>query len=131
MKHIKKFNENIDEDGHSISSLINTSKRLKSLKDGWLDGEGLAPNKDAISKLLNKMAEYPHHKIPTPAIIPTPEGNVVLEWNKISSMPSVDINLSTWEAEFSDMGDNEMSFDLSEDSEWDNLFNYLLDKIKK
>lgn len=56
---------------------------LKGLQDGWLDGEGVAFNDEALawsSKLLESIVNG--FELATPHIYPTPEGSVRAEWSR-------------------------------------------------
>jgi hypothetical protein len=98
------------------------------LQDGWFDGAGLAPNKEQLSIVAEEMVSgFPEH-LTLPAVVPTPEGNLLLEWN-VSGSPSVDIDLASLKAEFHafthDDGEIEKTFDLSVSEQWKVFFNFL------
>jgi len=72
---------------------------LSALRDGWLDGNGLAPDKRKLQEICAYFAaDYPQH-LPVPAIVPTPEGNLLFEW-PLPGDPSVDLYLDTMQAAF-------------------------------
>ena len=52
---------------------------LRVLKDGWLNGDGLAPTKEGLDWLETLLG---HHANMTPYIYLTYEGDVRLEWEK-------------------------------------------------
>ena len=70
---------------------------LSALEDGWFEGRGLAPDKTQLS-LIEAMfvAHYPDLRLPM--IVPTPEGNLLLEWDAPGS-PSVGLEITVWRAE--------------------------------
>ena len=115
------------EDIHS-KALLNQFDELRSLSDGWLDGEGRAPDLAALDFLEARLVEHLPAEIPVPAIVPTPEGNLLLEWNT-SGDPSVDIRLSDFHADFhmflADGSDLESTFDLRSDTEWVQFLEFL------
>ncbi len=101
---------------------------LSELQDGWFDGEGLAPKKEQLSAVAEEIvAGFPEH-LALPAVVPTPEGNLLLEWN-VSGSPSIDIDLESLTAEFHaftpDEGEIEKAFDLSATEQWKSFFNFL------
>lgn len=73
---------------------------LRKLEDGWLDGEGLAPNDDALSRLAASFDRYYPRGLPLPHVYPTIEGGVQAEWSIQSNEVSLNVNLSTLEGEW-------------------------------
>jgi hypothetical protein len=73
------------------------------------------------------IGRYPE-ALPLPAIIPTPEGNLLFEWNAVGE-PSVDVRLSDWKGEFHafrpDEGDIERDFNFSIEADWNAFFEFL------
>lgn len=68
---------------------------LRSIKDGWLDGEGKAPSKsglDWIRQLFN-----PYYFEDLPYLYPTVTGNIQAEWSFPDHEVSLLCNLSTHE----------------------------------
>ena len=65
---------------------------LRVLKDGWLNGDGLAPSKEGLD-WLERILVY-HLQI-TPYIYPTYEGGVSLEWGeRFTTDNTITINLT-------------------------------------
>ncbi len=54
---------------------------LRKVEDGWLDGEGLAPQPEHLDWLAAFLAERYPADLPTPALFPTEEGGVAAEWS--------------------------------------------------
>jgi hypothetical protein len=81
----------------SILDPIDVSARLEELrllKDGWLDGKGIAPDNSGLDWLSNIFEEkYPDH-LPLPLIFPTAEGCVLVEWSINDNEISIEIDLS-------------------------------------
>ena len=103
-------------------------EELKELKDGWFDGAGLAPNPDLLDEIAEKMiSDYPK-RLMLPAIVATPEGNLLLEWENEMD-PSVDLILTERSASLHAFGpdgsDIEKVFPLTNKQEWDSFFNCL------
>jgi hypothetical protein len=101
---------------------------LKSLCDGWHDGHGVAPAPEKLDTLAAGLIGHYPEKLPIPAIVPTPEGNLLLEWNAPGDA-SLDVHLADLKAYFHCFGpddtDIEQEFDLSQPEDWPRLFETL------
>jgi len=101
---------------------------LAELQDGWLDGAGVAPDKDRLSLITDEIVTHYPEGLALPAIVPTPEGNILLEWHTAGS-PSVDLNLDSFMAEYHaftpDGGDIEHTFELVGADQWQTFFVFL------
>jgi hypothetical protein len=105
---------------------------LRSLESGWHDGAGIAPDKEALDQVADRLVGHFPESLPLPAIVPTPEGNLLLEWNSTGD-PSLDICLPDMTAEFHafrDEADVEESFTLAAPDEWKRLFATLAKNIQ-
>ena len=106
---------------------------LRALEDGWHDHQGMAPDKGKLDQLAPRMIGHYPEKLPVPAMIPTPEGNLLFEWDAPGE-PSLDIRLSDLRAEFHafrpDVADVEQEFNLSLPDEWRRLFGFLTQQIE-
>jgi len=72
--------------------------KLRTLVDGWLDGQGTAPNHAGLDWLIAAFtANYPI-TLPLPYTYPTLEGNVRFEWPLPPYEASLDIDLTTLQA---------------------------------
>ena len=105
---------------------------IRSLKDGWHNKSGVAPNFEALERIgKNLFGKFPDF-LPYPAIVPTPEGNLLFEWH-LDGEPSVDVKIPSLTAEFhafnSKHGDIEREFDLSKDDNWPDFFDFLKNNI--
>ncbi len=112
--------------------LANKFDELRSLKEGWHDGQGAATIKTGLDRLALKMVGHYPERLPLPAIVPTPDGNLLFEWNTPGD-PSVDINLYELKAEFHAFHppseDIQSDFDLSATEEWAKFFGFLSQNI--
>lgn len=101
---------------------------LLALEDGWHDGEGSAPRKAGLGMVSMVLANHYPERLPAPAIVPTPEGNLLFEWN-LPGDPSLDVDLSSMQGYFHSFGvdqiEVEQDFDLKSDSDWNSLFDFL------
>ena len=67
---------------------------FKSLKAGWLDGQGIPPPHDGLDWLVASFnSSYPDN-LPLPYLFPTPEGHVLAEWELKPWSPSLEIDLA-------------------------------------
>ena len=117
-----------------IDDLTARFDALLSLEDGWLDGEGVAPDKTKLVFVARKMASHYPKLLPLPAIVSTPEGNVLLEWD-VPGNPSVDFDLSSLRAAFHafqpDETETESEFLLTSDLAWKHFFDFLKEEIQR
>jgi hypothetical protein len=114
--------------------LVRRLDELAELQDGWLDGDGVALDPDQLASVSEKFATHYPERVPLPVIVPTPEGNLLLEW-AFAGHPSVDINLLGTKAEFHSFGldsvDVEREFLLVDDSAWEQFFAFLGEQLKE
>ncbi len=99
---------------------------LRLLKRGWLDGKGEALDRDALAWLEEMMTLYYPDELPSPYIYPTPEGNLLLEWEDERYDVSLEIDLSAKRGwlhilDLSTEEDDERDFDLSVQEGWEAL----------
>lgn len=102
-------------------------KDLAELRPGWYDGEGLVPDPEKLQILADFFIKLYPDDLLLPLIVPTQEGNVLLEW-KVQNYPSVEIDLADLRATYSSFGEHEgeyieKEFDLS----FETSFKYFLD----
>ena len=86
-----------------IQRLAEKFDELSQLKAGWHDGQGTALDADKLKIVAQTLTSfYPEH-LPLPTIVPTPDGNLLLEWD-VEGDPSMDINLGRLTASFHAFG---------------------------
>ena len=96
---------------------------LRGLQDGWLDGEGVAPNPDLLDWLASRFDRFYPDELPLPYIYPTVEGGVQAEWSFSSHEVSLNISFAAREGEWHIMskdtnaGDIE-TLSLASDNDW-------------
>lgn len=114
--------------------LVARFETLAALQDGWFDGAGKAPDAEALAEVNSMMLKHYPEKLKLPAIIPTPEGDLVLEWRQVGT-PTLDIDLAGMTAEFHAIGadgrDVEANISLGEESDWTQLFEFLAQHIQE
>lgn len=93
-------------------------KTLSELEEGWLNGEGKKLNVGRLQEFENLFNLYfnPHH--PLPAIYPTIDGNIQLEWTIAEHEISLNVNLENLSAEY-------LCSNLTDDSSLEFLINSL------
>lgn len=106
--------------------------KISRLENGWLDREGLAPEKDNLSEISDRLIEQYPEELPLPSIVPKQDGNLLLEWNTEGS-PSIDIDLTTSQASYHAFGKNEEDIERDfylDENGWESLFSFLKYNIK-
>ncbi|MHB8788313.1 MAG: hypothetical protein ACYDBT_00380 [Desulfobulbaceae bacterium] len=87
----------------SLLDLLDVSARLdelRSLRDGWLDGKGLAPNSNGLDWLSASFDRHYPDELPLPYIYPTAEGGIQAEWSLGSNEISIEVDLATHQGEW-------------------------------
>lgn len=74
--------------------LVGGIEALQELRDGWLEGGGKAPSHEHLSWLMNEMARDFPADLEYPAVAPTEDGNVVLEWIRPESRIELEVNFA-------------------------------------
>ncbi len=107
-------------------SLRRRLDELRQLRDGWLDGNGLAPSTASLDWLSQQFdGRYPGD-LPLPFTYPTAEGGIQCEWSVGGFEASLEIDLQTYagqwhrlnlKTEASDL----IELDLNSDDDWDVL----------
>ena len=73
---------------------------LALLRDGWLDGLGLAPGKEHLDWLAAAFDEYFDAALVLPYLYPTAEGNIQAEWSLGAWEVSLEVDLAARTAEY-------------------------------
>ena len=98
---------------------------LGHLNDGWLDGEGVAPDQAGLEWLASVFGDAFPSDLPLPCLYPTVEGGIQAEW----SLPPYDVSLEVdlqrhtgeWDMlnlETQDDDSRQLSLDTIDDWEW-------------
>lgn len=103
-------------------------ERLRTLEDGWLEGEGTAPSADGLDRLAAGFEKYFPEALPLPRIYPTPAGGAQMEWTLGANEIGLDVDLTTgtgeWHRVDLSSGKDEMdSLDLTTSKGWQTLRN--------
>ena len=114
--------------------LVKRLDELAELKDGWLDGDGLALDADQLALISERFEAHFPENIPLPAMAPTPSGHILLEWIA-PGHPSVDLLLRGPVADFHSFGsagtEIEREFLLTDDNGWEQFFSFLSQEIRE
>jgi hypothetical protein len=108
---------------------------LAQIEDGWYDGDGVALDADDLQAIATIFIENFPDSLPIPQIVPTFDGNILVEWN-VEGYPSIEINIAKKSANFQIFGirDNddliEKEFDLANKGNIEHFFSYLQTHIK-
>jgi hypothetical protein len=73
---IQLDHHNQDPQAHLLSQM----ERIRSLQNGWHDGDGLTPSSHLLNQISTWLESHLRDEQPTPRLYPTPEGGVEAEW---------------------------------------------------
>jgi hypothetical protein len=107
-------------DPQDISARI---EELKTLRDGWLDGRGLAPSSADLDWLATTIESQYAEDLPLPYIYPVAEGGVQLEWSFKPQVVSLEIDFwqksGEWHAlNLATDAEESKSLDLNAEEAW-------------
>jgi len=99
---------------------------MRSLKDGWLDGEGKSPPYKALERFAQTFDNYWDDSLPLPHIYPTYEGGIQAEWLIGRCAISLEIELPSQKSYFHQIHldtkeDFDMDLDLTDRTGWETL----------
>jgi hypothetical protein len=111
-------------------------EELATLKNGWLDGKGLAPSEDKLRLLADLFDDYFDQSLPLPHLYPTAEGRVEAEWSRNNWEISLEIDLEKQHGEYQALNveDNsctEFTVSLGDQSGWNTLNEELRSKVEE
>jgi len=87
----------------SILDALDVSARvdeLRAIKNGWLEGRGVAPSHEGLDWLSLTFAQYYPEDLPLPCLFPTEKGGLRAEWSLEPNEASLDINLESHSGEW-------------------------------
>jgi hypothetical protein len=100
-------------------------EELKGLRQGWLNGKGIAPNKNALDWLAGVFQHNYSDDLDSPYLYPTAEGGVQVEWSAGDWEVTLEVNLEQrtgeWHALEMSSDDEvirELNLDSSDDWTW-------------
>jgi hypothetical protein len=109
-------------------------EELAHLSDGWLNGEGRAPERAALLRLAQTFDEHYAPNLPLPYLYPTAEGGVQAEWTMGAWDVSLEITLLAMKAHYQALhlktGESrELDLALDDNAGWTTL-NALLKEVQ-
>jgi hypothetical protein len=139
IKGIGRFNEQDKLEGFeliegiSIIDPLDVFLRLEeisTIKNGWLNGEGLAPSKENLNWFATMFEGHFNMNFPLPYIFPTPSGGIQAEWTIHNVEISLTVNLDSKVSLYHQLNHNddlELSDEiaLDEPESWEKLNSYL------
>jgi hypothetical protein len=101
-------------------------EELAKLRDGWLDGQGRAPERAALLRLAHAFDEHYAPDLPLPYLYPTADGGVQAEWTLGAWDVSLEITLPAMKAHYQALhlktGESrELDLTLDDDADWTTL----------
>lgn len=96
---------------------------LAQLEDGWLDGEGRAPDRESLAWLADRFERCWPRDLPLPYLFPTPGGGVQAEWSLPPHEMSLEVDLGgrmgEWHAlNLETDAEDRRACDLDVDGDW-------------
>ena len=93
------------------------------MEDGWLDGQGCAPDRDGLAWLAERFERNWPSDLPSPYLYPTVEGGVQAEWSLPPVEVSLEIDLATRTGEWHALNlvtgaEETRACDLGGDGDW-------------
>ena len=96
---------------------------MRNMKNGWLDGEGIAPDHKGLNWLSRTFEQHYPGNATLPYTCPTPEGGIDMEWSAGKREISLEIDLAKRNGEWSwydvdTKHSDEKVLDLEKSSSW-------------
>lgn len=104
---------------------------FRDMKDGWLEGEGVAPSLEGLDWLATGFDRYFPDDLPLPYLYPTPEGGVQAEWSLSENEISLEIDLVTHQGAWHRLEMNTHADDVQELKLDDNGWAWIVAEIRK
>ena len=96
-------NVNLDVDKETVegrSGLLDTMHvptrlgEFKKIENGWLDGDGIAPNHEGLDWLIGAFKSHFPNEAMLPRTYPTEDGRVRMEWSIKNNAMILEIDLT-------------------------------------
>ncbi|MFP4193163.1 MAG: hypothetical protein ACLFU6_13965 [Candidatus Hydrogenedentota bacterium] len=105
-------------------------EELRSLQDGWLEGEGRAPSHEGLDWIAKAFTQHYPDDLCLPHVYPTPEGGIQAEWSLESNEVTLEMDLAAHTGEWHVVnlaGDTEQSrvLNLDDVNDWKWLINQI------
>jgi len=107
-------------------------EELRSLRDGWLEGQGLAPPSEGLDWLSHAFDRNYPEDLPLPFLYPTEEGGIQAEWSLGPNEVSLEIDLKSHTSDWHKLNvetdtDESRSLHLDNQSEWKDMVGWIRD----
>ncbi|HBE22618.1 MAG TPA: hypothetical protein DDW21_04070 [Verrucomicrobiales bacterium] len=79
--------------------MVDRIATLYELKDGWLEGGGVAPVPENLDWLIGEIIREFPPDLEYPSVVPTEEGNIVFEWIRPHTRIELEVNFSEQQLE--------------------------------
>ncbi|MEO5335236.1 MAG: hypothetical protein H7839_24770 [Magnetococcus sp. YQC-5] len=89
-----------------VDRILNTNDmaaridEFHNLKDGWLDGKGVAPSTEGLRWFSGQFENHYTANAPLPCLYPTAEGGIQAEWTLGEWEVSLEVNMDTHQGEW-------------------------------
>lgn len=104
---------------------------FRDMKEGWLEGEGVAPSLEGLDWLAAGFDRYFPDGLPLPYLYPTPEGGVQAEWSLSENEISLEIDLVTHQGAWHRLEMNTHADDVQELKLDDNGWAWIVAELRK
>ena len=104
---------------------------FRDMKDGWLEGEGVAPSLEGLDWLAAGFDRHFPNDLPLPYLYPTPEGGVQAEWSLSENEISLEVDLVTHQGTWHRLEMNTHADDVQELKLDDNGWAWIVAEIRK
>lgn len=129
LEHLKSVSAFVACNADKLHKMLATTaaiplrlQELGTLRDGWLEGKGVAPPSAGLAWFTEYLGAYPDD-LPFPCIFPTESGGLLIEWTIGNVEASLEVDLNTheafWHAWHTDTDKStEITFDLDDGWQW-------------
>ena len=103
---------------------------LGTLREGWLDGDGIALDKDGLKWFSATFADLYPADLPLPHLYPTPIGGLQAEWSLHGCEMDLEVDLKTHHGTWDESGPGDDAFELELDLEDSNDWVRLGERVR-
>ena len=103
---------------------------LGTLKDGWLDGDGAAPDRAGLKWFSTKFSELYPTELPLPHLYPTPDGGLQAEWSLQDCKIDLEVDLKSHGGTWDETGPGDHAYALELDLDDHNDWTSLCDRLR-
>lgn len=110
-------------------------EEFKNLRNGWLEGAGIAPDSQKLEWLNKYLPQYLPPNFPYPYLYPTEQGNIIAEWENDKYFVSLEFILQDKTCirfvrdKISDSFEDEVTCSLAGSEQWVKVFDSIKERI--